>query len=66
MDYMIDLGIAYYPQVGIGLAILAVIYGGAKAIAKITPTKKDDKIVEKLEKAGIGKFLSRFNPLNKK
>ena len=63
---MIDLGLSYYPQAGIGLACIAIAYGGFKAISKMTKTTKDDEIVNKLEKAGIGKFLSRFNPMNKK
>lgn len=42
----------------IGLQIVCVIYTAVSAIAKLTPTQKDDKAVEKIRK--IFEFISNF------
>lgn len=65
IDYATDMLLAYYPQIGVGLAVLA---GGLAVLKKIAPkkTKIDDEIVEKADKTGVSKFLERFNPFRGK
>jgi hypothetical protein len=47
-------------QIKHGFTLALAIFGVAQAIARITPTPKDDKIVSKLGKA-LNWLLSRTN-----
>ena len=59
-----------YPKVVMGLNVIGSLVIIMTVIAPLTPTKKDDEILDKVEKSSILKavvdFLKRFSLINKK
>lgn len=61
MDYLIDVVIGqYWPAGLVVVPVIAGIWVGFKKIAKFTPTKADDKIVEDIESNPVGKKVSEY------
>jgi len=61
--------ILQYPKLGLALGIVGSLCVIMTVIAPLTPSKKDDELIDSIQKSSIGKkiwdFLLRFSLLKK-